>query len=87
MVKLRHLVNPLILGRADCVGFFGDSEYTGSDGELVMGYWQFTEYGVGIDDCFSLDDFLDVDGLLEFDVRVCVRNDDGVPCLVHFFYD
>ena len=87
MVKFRELLNPLILDSSDCVGFLGDSEYTGSDGRLVMGYWQFTEYDVGIDDCFSLDDFVNVDVVLDLDVRVCVRNDSGVPCLVEFFFD
>lgn len=88
MVKIRHLLNPLILS-SGMVGFFGDSEYRNSDGELVMGYWNFIKCSdcwvkdegyLSLDDCISDVELFEGDGMYE------VFNDKGNLCLVQFIY-
>lgn len=90
MVKIRELLNPLILNDYKNKGFMGDSEYRDSDDRLVMGYWEFVEVCdawlrnvdyLGLDDCVDMDELVDDGGVLE------VFNDVGDLCVVKFHYN
>ena len=89
-LKIRDLINPLILNNTSMVGFMGDSEYVDEDGELVMGYWAFNSIdelnGAGRTP-FSLDDMIDESELFDVeDMLFFVKNDDGVVCKILFIY-
>ena len=89
MVKVRELLNPLVLNDCKNKGFMGDSEYRDSDDRLVMGYWEFVDVCdawlrnvdyLGLDDLVDVDELLDDGGVLE------VFNDVGDLCVVKFHY-
>lgn len=89
MIKLRDLLNPLILNDG-WVGFQGNSEYVLENGEVRMGYWSFLD-AMDIDDAhegnyLTLDYEID-DSMLLGETRWEVENDNGVLCTVQFVYN
>lgn len=89
MVRFRQLLNPLILNEG-WIGFQGDSEFKGEDGELHMGYWSF----LGILDDAPTDNDWELDDEIEegLFLAVCkgwkfkVVNDHRQVCAVEFHY-
>ena len=90
MIKIRDLLNPKILNNEDYVGFYGDSEYTNEDGELVMGAWRFILIYDGWlrnHEYLTLDDEIDESLLTSEDSSIEVFNDNHELCLVEFHYN
>ena len=92
MVKLRRLVNSAILNEAKWINFFGDSEYEDDNGETIMGNWAFIRImewdEVPPTACpYRLDNEIDEEDLFSDNPYFAIENDNGILCLVKFFYD
>lgn len=91
-IKIRNLVNPLILNDEKYVGFIGDSEYKDENNNVVMGYWEFISIlsdNLKKDDNLKLDDVIDERDLFDIPLDECmfeIENDKGKLCLVKFIY-
>ena len=88
MIKIRKLLNPLILNDKKYVRFIGDSEFKNTDDKLIMGAWKFLAIdNDAVEDIFNLDDEIDTNALFTKDpCIVYIKNDNGDICVVEFLY-